>query len=275
MTGIDPSTVLCRTCAVEHTDRAPRCEICTDERQYVPATGQLWTTLGELRAEGTRARVTELEPDLFGVSAAPAVGIGQVTKLVRTPGGILLWDPLGYVDDEVAAAVRAVGPVTAIVASHPHMFGVQVEWSRALGGAPVYVAAADRAWVRRPDSVIRPWTGPLEVLPGVTLSQPGGHFPGSAIAHWAAGAGGRGVLLTGDTVLPNPDRATVSFMRSYPNHIPLSPAVVRRVADHLDAYAFDRLHGIRGSIVRDARTVVRESARRHIGWASGEFDHLT
>src|SRR4029453_14724840 len=47
-------------------------------------------------------------------------------------------------------------------------------------------------WVARPDPSIRPWSGTLEVLPGVTLSQPGGHFPGSAIVHWAAGAEGRG-----------------------------------------------------------------------------------
>jgi hypothetical protein len=32
----------------------------------------------------------------------------------------------------------------------------------------------------------------VEVLPGVALSQPGGHFPGSAIVHWAPGAEGRG-----------------------------------------------------------------------------------
>ena len=74
--------------------------------------------------------------------------------------------------------------------------------------------------------MIRPWTGKLELLPGVTLAQPGGHFPGSAVVHWAAGAEGRGVLLTGDTVFPNPDRKSISFMRSYPNRIPLSGAVV-------------------------------------------------
>ncbi|MFP3467980.1 hydrolase, partial [Leifsonia sp. SIMBA_070] len=86
---------------------------------------------------------------------------------------------------------------------------------------------------------IEPWSGDLKVLPGVTLSQPGGHFPGSAIAHWEAGAGGRGVMLSGDTVLPNPDRRSVSFMRSYPNRIPLSAAVVERITTSLCRFDFD------------------------------------
>jgi hypothetical protein len=133
--------------------------------------------------------------------------------------------------------------VVAIAASHPHMFGVQVEWSRALGGVPMLVAEADMSWVARPDPVIRPWSGTVNLLPGVTLTQPGGHSPGSAVVHWAAGADGRGVLLSGDTVLANPDRTSVSFMRSFPNRIPLSAAVVDRVTTHVEQFAFDRLYG--------------------------------
>ena len=67
------------------------------------------------------------------------------------------------------------------------MFGVQVEWSRRLGGAPVYVNAANLAWVARPDPAIRSWSGRDELLPGVTLAQVGGHFPGSAVVHFTGG----------------------------------------------------------------------------------------
>lgn len=52
----------------------------------------------------------------------------------------------------------------------------------------------------------------------------------SSILHWRAGAGGKGVLLASDTIQANPDRATVTFLRSFPNRIPLSPAVVERIA---------------------------------------------
>ena len=267
---------ICRTCAVEHAERPDVCAICADERQWVPASGQAWTTLAELAAAGERLVLEELEPDLFGLSSEPSVGIGQQAKIVRTPAGNLLWDPPGYVDDDAVERVRALGPVVAIAASHPHMFGVQVAWSHALGGVPVLVAEADAHWVARPDPVIETWTGEREVLPGVVLSQPGGHFPGSAVVHWAAGAEGRGVLLSGDTIFANPDRTSVSFMRSYPNRIPLSAAVVLRVAEHVAQRPFDRLYNnFEGVVPADARDVVLRSAQRHAAWVRGDFDHLT
>jgi hypothetical protein len=267
---------ICRTCAVEHGEKVGVCAICADERQWVPADGQHWTTLAELAAAGYRVDVEELEPDLFGITSTPKAGIGQQSKLLRTPAGNLLWDPIGYLDDAAARRVGELGEVVAIGASHPHMFGVQVEWSRALGGAPVLVAEPDLRWVARPDPVIRPWSGTEEILPGVTLSQPGGHFPGSTVVHWAAGAGGKGVLLSSDTIFANPDRRSVSFMRSFPNRIPLSAAVVERVTGHVERYEFDRLYGnFDIAIDADARAVVRQSADRHCGWVRGDFDHLT
>ncbi|GAA1982485.1 MBL fold metallo-hydrolase [Isoptericola halotolerans] len=274
---------ICRTCAVEHAAPPELCAICADERQWVPASGQAWTSLDELASAGRRIEVHELEPNLFALESVPDVGIGQQSKLVRTARGALLWDPLGFVDDDGVAAVRDLaGPagVVAVVASHPHMFGVQVEWSRRLAGdedpIPVLVAEADVGWVARPDPAIRTWSGEIEVLPGVTLSQPGGHFPGSAVVHWAAGADGRGVLLSGDTIFANPDRTSVSFLRSYPNRIPLSGAVALRVAGHVARRPFDRLYNnFDGVIPEDARAAVLRSARRHAAWVRGDFDHLT
>lgn len=267
---------ICRTCAVEHSTQPDVCAICADERQWVPVDGQHWTTLEQLSGAGHKVRSAELEPDLFAIESEPGVGIGQQAKLVRTPAGTLLWDPIGYVDADGAALVREYGEVKAIVASHPHMYGVQVEWSRALGGVPVLVAEADQEWVARPDPVIETWTGPLEILPGVTLFQPGGHFKGSAVVHWSAGAEGRGVLLSGDTIFPNPGGKSASFMRSYPNRIPLSGAVVDRVTKAVEQYEFDRVYGNFDNVIpSDARAILRFSADRHIGWTRGDFDHLT
>jgi hypothetical protein len=268
--------LICRTCGVEHTESVEVCAICDDERQWVPADGQQWTTLEDLAKAGHRTRLRELEPGLYGLTADPVVGIGQQAHLVVTPQGNLLWDPPGYLDDEGIGRIRGLGEVAAIASSHPHMFGVQVEWSRALGGAPVLVSEPDLGWVARPDPVIRPWRGPLEVVPGVTLYQLGGHFPGSAVAHWTAGAGGAGVLLTGDTVQANPDRKSTTLMRSYPNRIPMSAAVTERVTVAIEALAFDRMYDNFGhTIDTDARAVLRRSADRYIGWVSGDFDHLT
>jgi glyoxylase-like metal-dependent hydrolase (beta-lactamase superfamily II) len=267
---------ICATCGVEHAEAVGVCAICADERQWTPADGQHWTTLEELAGAGHQTRVAGLEPDLFGITVEPKVGIGHQAHLVRTPAGNLLWDPNGFLDDDGVRAVRELGDVIAITASHPHMFGVQVEWSHALGGVPVLVCEADLEWVARPDPAIRPWSGREEIAPGLTLHQLGGHFPGSSVVHWPGGAGGRGVLLVSDTIHANPDRATVTFLRSYPNRIPLSPAVVERLVRAVEQLPFDRLYDNFGrGIDADATAAVRRSADRYVGWTRGEFDEET
>jgi glyoxylase-like metal-dependent hydrolase (beta-lactamase superfamily II) len=267
---------ICETCGVEHAEAVGVCAICADERQWVPASGQKWSTLLELANAGRRVQVTELEPDLFGITVEPKVGIGQQTHLVRTPAGGLLWDPVGYLDDGAVDRVRELGGVIAIAASHPHMFGAQVEWSRALGGAPVLVSQADIEWVQRPDPVIETWRGRHEIAPGLTLHQVGGHFPGSSVVHWASGARGQGVLLVSDTIHANPDGATVTFLRSYPNRIPLSPAIVERITETVAQVPFDRLYDNFGRTVdTGAAEAVRRSADRYAGWVRGDFDELT
>ncbi|HLR98744.1 hydrolase [Mycolicibacillus parakoreensis] len=267
---------LCRTCGVEQAATPAVCPICADERQWVPAEGQLWTTLAELAAEGTHTYTVELEAGLVAIGATPALGIGQMTKLVSTPEGSLLWDPSGFVDDAAIEVVRAHGPVLGIAASHPHMFGAQVEWSHRLGSVPVYVNAADADWVLRPDPVIRQWSGTLRLTESLRLVQVGGHFPGNAVTWWQDGADGRGVLLTGDTIFPNPDRCSVGFMRSYPNLIPLSAAVVARMAETLAPLTFDTAYGLfTNAIPSDAHAAVQRSAQRYIAWVRGDYDELT
>ncbi len=268
---------ICRTCGVEQrdSDRPPAiCHICSDERQYVLPSGQAWTTLTELQV-GRDGTVTEVEPGLYGITISPSVGIGQRALLVRTDEGNVLWDPTGYLDNELVAAVESMGGLAAVASSHPHMFGVQVEWAQRFGGVPVYVTAADREWVQRDDPLIQSWEGRCVVVPGVTLHQIGGHFVGSAVAHFS-GVDGRGVLLCGDTVACTPDEHWVSFMRSFPNKLPLSAGTVARVAARVTALDFDRLYdNFAGRVAADARYWVQRSAERYIAWVRGDFDHLT
>ncbi len=135
----------CATCGTEHpdTENAPAvCDICSDERQFVPATGQRWTTQAQMAAEGYRISVEELEGDLYALTVEPELAIGQRGLIVRTPGGNLLWEPPGYLDQEAIEAVRDLGGLTAVSASHPHLAGASIQWSHAFGGVPVLVAAA-------------------------------------------------------------------------------------------------------------------------------------
>ncbi|MGO1972279.1 MAG: hydrolase [Propionibacteriaceae bacterium] len=266
---------LCRTCAVEYAPPLPAvCPICADERQWVPSAGQAWTTLEELAAQGQQLRWEEREENRFAVTADPGLGIGQSMQVITSDAGVLLWDPVGYIDDATVRRVRVLGPVLGIASSHPHMFGVQVEWAHALD-APVLVNDADKQWLGRADPSISYWTGHTQVGP-IALHQVGGHFAGSAVALWPAGSDGRGTLLTGDTVAPNPDRSSVGFMRSYPNKIPLSAAVVERIARDLGQLDFDTVVGNFNNEIRgNAADAIQRSARRHAEWVRGDHDALT
>jgi glyoxylase-like metal-dependent hydrolase (beta-lactamase superfamily II) len=264
---------ICATCGNHYPETGSppdACVICADERQWVPPTGQRWTTLAELSAAGHRSVVREVEPGLTGVGADPPVAIGQRALLVQTPEGNLLWDPPGFLDEEAIAAVREAGGLRAVTASHPHFYASIVEWSHAFG-ADILLPEADAHWLTRPDPAVRTWSGTLRVLPGVTLVQCGGHFPGSAVVHWADGAAGAGVLLTGDTIFVTPGEDRVTFVWSAPNRLPLSEAAVRQVAESVRPYPFDRIYGgwWQPVIRRDAHRVMEASAQRYIHFLRG------
>ena len=142
-----------------------------------------------------------------------------------------------------------------------------VEWSRAFGGVRIYLHAADRPWVMRPDKAIVFWEGETRTLAeGLTLIRCGGHFDGATILHWAGGAGGRGALLTGDIIQVVPDRKHVSFMYSYPNYIPLPASAIERIVRAVEPLEYDRVYGAFWDMVieRDGKEVVRESAERYL-----------
>jgi len=262
---------LCRTCSTQFAEAAappPCCPICEDERQYVPAAGQAWTTLEALRL-GHANTWRQLEPDLLAIRSVPAVGIDQRALLVRTPAGNLLWDCIALLDDATEAIIRALGGLAAVALSHPHYYSTMVEWGRRFG-VPVLVHADDRAHVMRPDPCIAFWEGEArEVLPGIALHRLGGHFAGGAVAHWAGGAGGRGALLCGDILQVLPDRRFLGFMRSYPCLIPLPAAEVDRMAARCLALPFEAIYGAfhEREILADGQGALARSAARYRAWS--------
>lgn len=277
-TAFEPELISCAACGVEFgTDEASLpavCPICADDRQYVPQEGQRWCTQGQL-AERTRVRREQLGPDQWGITAED-IGISQTMQVVRTPAGLLLWDPIALVDHATVDFIQSLGPVIAIVASHPHMYGAQVSLSRALGDPPVLINASDQEWVQRRDPVQQLWSGTRRLTDGIDLHTLGGHFPGSSIAHWKDGAEGSGVVLAGDTIMVNPDRQTVAFMRSYPNRLPLSGGVVASIAERMSHLRYRQIwSNINNAILDDAAVRVQASAVRHIEWLRGDHDNLT
>jgi metallo-beta-lactamase superfamily protein len=263
---------ICRTCGVQYAGPRDDCPICLDERQYVGWDGQQWTTLAELAAAGYRGRIAAEGPGLTGIGTEPGFAIGQRALLVRAPGGNVLWDMIGYLDDDLIRLIRELGGVRAIAISHPHYYGAMTEWAHAFG-APVYIHAADRAWIARPDPLVEFWEGQTRPIgDGLTLINLGVHFAGGQVLHWPGGEGGAGALLSGDIVQVVSDRRWVSFMYSYPNLIPERPGVVRAAVDLLARYRFERVYGAWWGRVVGAggAAAVRRSADRYLRFTTGD-----
>jgi hypothetical protein len=263
---------ICRTCGVQYPAPRDDCPICLDERQYVGWDGQQWTTLAELAAAGYRGRIGDEGPGLTGIGTEPGFAIGQRALLVRAPGGNVLWDMISYLDDDLVRQIHELGGIRAIAISHPHYYGTMTEWARAFG-APVYIHAADREWVARPDPLVEFWEGRTRPIgDGLTLINLGVHFAGGQVLHWADGEGGAGALLSGDIVQVVSDRRWVSFMYSYPNLIPERPGVIRAALDLLAPYPFERVYGAWwGRVVSaDGAAAVRRSADRYLRFAGDD-----
>ena len=237
---------ICTACGTQYppSDKPPACcIICEEERQYVPPGGQTWTTLPALAARAFNS-YRQHESGVIGIGTQPQFAIGQRALVVMTPHGNVLWDCISLLDDATVALINGLGGLKGIGISHPHFYTTMVEWSRAFGGVPIHLHAADRQWIMRPDPAIKLWDGDtLALLPDVTLVRCGGHFPGGTVLHWAKGAGGRGVLCSSDIATVTTDRKFLTFMYSYPNLIPLSAVEVNGIAAALAPFRFDTIYG--------------------------------
>ena len=259
---------LCSACGTSYPD-APSppgaCPICEDERQFVPATGQAWTGQDEL-ARTHRNAWRRHEPGLLSLQTVPAFAINQRAFLLVTPGGNVLWDCVALLDPATEELVQGLGGLCAIAVSHPHYYTVMQDWAAAFH-APIHLHEADRDWIMRPSPHIRLWSGESRQLdPAVTLVRAGGHFPGATVLHWTGAQDKAGVLLAGDVVQVAPGARRASFMWSYPNMLPLPATEVRRVAERLAPWHFERVYGAFAGqdVPRDGAAMVARSAARYV-----------
>jgi hypothetical protein len=259
---------ICTTCGTQFppSEKPPaNCPICDDERQYVGLAGQNWTAQEKLSVAHFNAW-HEYAPDILGVGTQPRFAIGQRAILMRTAHGNVLWDCVSLLDAATVSLIKALGGLAAMAISHPHFYTTMGEWSRAFD-VPVHIHAADRTHVVRPEGNLTFWEGEtLQLVPGVTLIRGGGHFSGSSMLHWAEGAGGRGILCASDTAYVALDKQHVSFMRSYPNLLPLPARNVTAIAAALEPFAFDMMFGnfFESVIETGAKAAVERSVARYL-----------
>ena len=259
---------ICVQCGTQFAETAgppPSCPICEDERQFVRHAGQEWTTLKRLAADHHN-RLEEEAPRLLGIGTEPEFAIGQRALLLQSPEGNLLWDCITLLDDDTIAEVNSCGGIRAIAISHPHFYSSMIEWGERFD-AEIFLHVADREWVMRKSSRIQFWEGTaFSLWDDLMLADCGGHFEGGTVLHWPAGANGKGALFTGDIITVVQDRRYVSFMRSYPNLIPLGPAAIQRILKRIEPFSFEQIYGAwwKANVLSDAKAAVRRSEERYL-----------
>ena len=236
---------ICTACGTQFSESLvpPRaCAICDDERQFVPETGQQWTDKASISLSHELIWKAEAE-GISSLQLAPHFAIGHRAFFIEGPDGNILWDCLSLVDEASVARITAAGGLKAVAISHPHFYSSMVEWSAACGGVPIYLHADDSEWVHRSDPALRSWTGETLPLGQATVIRCGGHFAGSSVLHCPWLDDERGALFLGDTMQVTLDRRYVSFMRSYPNLIPLNAPMVKGIVAAVQPYRFEAMYG--------------------------------
>jgi len=288
--------LICSTCGVQYDVSAglKSCKICDDPRQYVPPTGQSWTSLRSLHSSTENYRnVFSPDPDnpnLITIHTVPKLAIGQRAFLCLgdSSSGNVLWDCITYLDEDTIDRVNSLGGIQAIVISHPHYFSTSIQWAEVFN-CDLFISAEDEQWLgnRGDGHRLKLWKGkklPLLCPHGSLENHPasdlmaiktGGHFPGSSVLWWKSAK----KLLIADTILivPSglyhvdrlPGTSSFTFMWSYPNYIPLSPDAIHGIWNAIKDLDFEDTHGaflgqeIRGNskerVLESAKIVVRAS----------------
>ncbi|KAK3714659.1 hypothetical protein LTR37_007639 [Vermiconidia calcicola] len=261
--------LICNTCGTQFdvpADNPPKsCRICDDPRQFVPASGQSWTSLAQMRGKYKNSFHQDTNDGrMWSIVTEPKFGIGQRCVLLQTSEGNVLWDCITYLDPETVEAIKAKGGLKAIVISHPHYYTTHLDWAEAFD-CPVYIAAEDEEWICRsdPDARRRLLRENFEdIAPDVCAAKPGGHFPGSLVLSWDK------KLFIADTfvTVPSayyhinrpPGTTSYAFMWSIPNMLPLPPSELYKMWQVLKTLDFESTHAaFLGTDIRDSNVKKR------------------
>lgn len=278
-----------------------------DPRQFVPPSGQSWTTLLQLKQNHRNVwQQDPVDPAICSVWTDSKFAIGQRAFLLQTPDGNILWDLITLLDEPTINRITSLGGLKAIVISHPHYYTTYVEWTRTFN-CPVYMSSDDQEWLcQQPPTpqMLRLIDGPAGVSEpitgGITAIKTGGHFPGSLVLHW------KRKLFIADSIVTvpvsllspmhlvcvlaslilqsaytpyprPPGQTSYTFQWSIPNMIPLPPSEILKMWQAIKPWSFNTTHGaFVGMDVRDAalKSRVLESMKIQVkgeGWEKHEI----
>jgi len=259
--------VICEACGTQfpNVENAPEsCPICSDDRQYVPESGQTWTNLEDL-SKNHRIAIRKIDERLYELKMSPSFAIGQRALLVLAPEGNVLWDCIPLLDEPTIEFIKSKGGLKIIAFSHPHFYSTMNDWAE-IFDCPIYIHQNDEKWIFSKGVRVNLWSGiENQLWDGMKIINIGGHFPGSSILH-VPFLSPEGVILCGDTFVISPSKQHVASMHSYPNKIPLPLEEIRRIKERMRDLHFDTLHSWidSQSIYSDAKMILENSLAKYV-----------
>lgn len=257
---------ICKTCGTRyHPDNfdVTKCPICLDERQFVKDGEQYWVSYDEIQ-QNYLIHINQLRSDVFELKMLPDFAIGQKAHLLITSNGNVLWDCLPFFDKPTADFISAKGGLKLIAISHPHFYGIMDEWAHYFN-CPIYLNSKDENWIMDNQRNIQLWNSDMiEIFPHIHIVNVEGHFPGSSVLFYDQ-ANKPGTIFTGDSIYLSRDKKHLSSMYSYPNLIPLKPAILFEVFARIRKLDFDSLYGAFSwqNLEKGAKSIFRHSYEKH------------
>lgn len=256
---------LCSTCGTQYPENFndELCPICNEERQYIPLTGQAWTTHVELLTTH-KTKVVKIRENLFEILITPRFAIGQRALFVVSEQGNILWDCVSLLDENAINFLASKGGLKAIAFSHPHYYSNVNQWAEKFD-CPIYIHQYDEPYIYYKNELIVLWSGSeYHLWDNIKLVNIGGHFDGSSVI-MIPNFSPKGTILCGDTLYLSLNKKHFSVMYSYPNRIPLSLSEVKKMKKRLDALEFDTIYGFYSyqNVLGNAKEVLSKSLLRY------------
>lgn len=257
---------LCVTCGTQFPLNYTHdlCATCMEERQYVPITGQKWTTHDALLKKHT-TEIKKLNEKLYEICITPKFAIGQRAFLILSEQGNVLWDCIPLLDQNVIDFIKAKGGLKAIAISHPHYYSNMNDWASVFQ-CPIYIHKNDEAHISEKSSNISLWEeNELPLWDGMSLINIGGHFAGSSILLHPT-MSEKGTVLCGDTFYLSPSLKHFAIMYSYPNRIPLPANEIRKIKERVKDISFDAVYGFYSyqNLTQNAKQILMNSIERYL-----------